>query len=199
VYAATAPLTGESAPISSLFVFMNNIEVEVRSFITKKQHEKLLDFFKQQAKLIKEDHQETFYFDCQQDLRIQKNNFFSKIWMKKGKIHDNHREEIEIKFNRDEFEKLEELFLSLGLKVQIKWFRKRFEFRWEDITVCLDFTKGYGYIIELERMASAANKEKEYENLKQKLESLNIEITPKEEFDKKFLYYKKNWKSLIKD
>ena len=119
--------------------------------------------------------------------------------MKKGKIHDNHREEIEIKFNRDEFEKLEELFLSLGLKVQIKWFRKRFEFRWEDITVCLDFTKGYGYIIELERMASAANKEKEYENLKQKLESLNIEITPKEEFDKKFLYYKKNWKSLIKD
>jgi len=178
---------------------MNNIEVEVRSFITKKQHEKLLDFFKQQAKLIKEDHQETFYFDCQQDLRIQKNNFFSKIWMKKGKIHDNHREEIEIKFNRDEFEKLEELFLSLGLKVQIKWFRKRFEFRWEDITVCLDFTKGYGYIIELERMASAANKEKEYENLKQKLESLNIEITPKEEFDKKFLYYKKNWKSLIKD
>jgi len=32
----------------------------------------------------------------------------------------------------------------------------------------------------------------------QKLKSLGIEITPKEEFDKKFQYYKENWKSLIK-
>lgn len=178
---------------------MNNIEVEVRSFISKEQYEKLLDFFKQNTSSLKEDYQETFYFDCDQDLRIQKNNFFSKIWMKKGKIHDDHREEIEIKFDKDEFEKLEKLFLSLGLNVQIKWFRKRFEFQWEDITVCLDFTKGYGYIIELERMASEENKEKEHENLKQKLKSLNVEITSKEEFDKKFLYYKENWRSLTKD
>lgn len=178
---------------------MNSIEVEVRSFISKEQYEKLLDFFKKNAKFLKEDYQETFYFDCEQDLRIQRNNFFSKIWMKKGKIHDNHREEIEIKFDKNEFEKLEKLFLSLGFKVQIKWFRKRFEFQWEEIATCLDFTKGYGYIIELEKMTSAKNQEKEYEKLKQKLESLNIEITPKEEFNKKFLYYKENWESLIKD
>lgn len=176
---------------------MNNIEVEIRSFISKEQYDKLLIFFKQNAKLIKEDYQETFYFDCKQDLRIQRNNFFSKIWMKKGKIHDEHREEIEIKFDRDEFEKLERLFLSLGFKVSIKWFRKRFEYQWEDVVVCLDFTKGYGYIIELEKMSSVINKEKNYENLKQKLKSLNIEITPKEEFNKKFLYYKNNWKYLI--
>jgi predicted adenylyl cyclase CyaB len=116
--------------------------------------------------------------------------------MKKGEIHDNHREELEIKFGKEEFEKLEKLFLSLGFNVQIKWFRKRFEFQWQDISVCLDFTKGYGYIIELEKMASEEDKEKEYENLKQKLESLNIHLTPKEEFDKKFLYYKENWKTL---
>ena len=60
----------------------------------------------------------------------------------------------------------------------------------------LDFTKGYGYIIELEKMSSEDNKEKEYENLRQKLKSLGIEITSKEEFDKKFLYYKENWKIL---
>ena len=119
--------------------------------------------------------------------------------MKKGKIHDDHREEIEIKFDKDEFEKLEKLFLSLGFNVQIKWFRKRFEFQWKDITVCLDFTKGYGYIIELEKMTSESNKEKEYENLKQKLKSLNVNITSKEEFNKKFLEYKENWRSLTKD
>jgi len=174
-----------------------NIEAEIRSFISKEQYGTLLEFFKQNAQLKKEDYQETYYFDCDEDLRIQRNEYFSKIWMKKGKIHDDHREEIEIKFDKSEFENLEKLFLSLGYTIEIKWFRKRFEFDWEGITACLDFTKGYGYIIELEKMCSEDMKEKEFELLKQKLKSLNVELTPKEEFSKKFQYYKENWKSLV--
>ncbi|MEK6923027.1 MAG: CYTH domain-containing protein [Nanoarchaeota archaeon] len=176
-----------------------NIEAEVRSFISKEQYEKLLDFFKENGKFVKEDYQETYYFDCDEDLRIQRNNFFSKIWLKKGKIHDNHREEIEIKFKRDEFENLEKLFLLLGYTVMIKWLRKRLEFVWNDINVCLDFTKGYGYIIELEKMCSDNDKEREFENLKEKLKSLSIKITSKEEFEKKFQQYKENWKRLTKE
>jgi len=174
-----------------------NIEVEIRSFISKERYEQLLEFFRQNAQLNNEDYQETFYFDCEEDLRIQRNNSYSKIWMKKGEIHDDHREEIEIRFDKSEFENLENLFLSLGYNIEIKWFRNRFEYKWNDITVCLDFTKGYGYIIEFEKMCSEDMKEKEFELLKQKFKSLNIEITPKEEFNKKFQYYKENWKSLI--
>ncbi|MEX0931161.1 MAG: CYTH domain-containing protein [Candidatus Paceibacterota bacterium] len=174
-----------------------NIETEIRSFISKEKFDELLDYFTKNTSLEKEDYQETFYFDCDEDLRIQRNNFFSKIWMKKGKIHDDHREEIEIKFDKNEFENLEKLFLSLGYTIEIKWFRKRFEFKWNDTTVCLDFTRGYGYIIELEKMCTEDTKVKEFENLKQKLISLNVDITPKEEFNKKFLYYKENWRSLV--
>lgn len=174
-----------------------NIETEIRSFVSEEKYDELLDFFRSNASLVKEDYQETFYFDCDEDLRIQRNNFFAKIWMKKGKIHDDSREEIEIRFERSEFEKLEKLFLSLGYNVEIKWFRKRFEFDWDDITVCLDFTKGYGYIIELEKMCTEDEKESVLENLKQKLKSLDVETTPKEEFDKKFRYYQENWRSLI--
>jgi len=174
-----------------------SIEVEIRSFISKEKFDDLLNFFKKNTSLVKEDYQETFYFDCDQDLRIQRNNFFSKICLKKGNIHDDYREEIEIRFDRDEFEKLEKLFLSLGYNVEIKWFRKRFEFKWDDIKVCLDYTKGYGYIIELEKICSENKKESELEKLKQKLKSLGVEITPKEEFNKKFFYYKKNWRSLV--
>ena len=184
--------------INTLILFnIMNIETEIRSFISKEKFDELFDFFKKNAYLVKEDYQETFYFDCDEDLRIQRNNFFSKIWMKKGKIHDDHREEIEIKFDKDEFEKLEKLFFSLGYNIEIKWFRKRFEFKWEGITVCLDFTKGYGYIIELEKMCSEDEKEHEFEKLKNKLKSLDVEITSKEDFNKKFLYYKENWKSLV--
>jgi uncharacterized protein YjbK len=41
---------------------MNNIEAEIRSFISKEQYDSLLDFFKTNAKFLKEDFQETFYF-----------------------------------------------------------------------------------------------------------------------------------------
>lgn len=174
-----------------------NIEAEIRSFISKEQFDQLLDFFKQNAKPHKEDYQETFYFDCDEDLRIQKNNFFSKIWMKKGKLHDDHREEIEIKFDKNEFENLEKLFLALNYNIEVKWFRQRYQFDWENTTVCLDYTRGYGYIIELEKMCTEDMKEKEFELLKQKLLSLNIKITSKEEFNKQFQYYKENWKSLV--
>ena len=48
-------------------------------------------------------------------------------------------------------------------------------------------------------MTSEANKEREYEHLKQRLKSLKVEITPKEEFDRKYIEYKENWKHLTKD
>ncbi len=118
--------------------------------------------------------------------------------MKKGKIHDNCREEIEIKFDKGQFEQLEKLFLAIGLDVNIKWFRKRLEFDWDGINVCLDFTRGYGYIIELERMSTDAEKEKDYTFLVNKLNSLNIPITSREEFDCAFKNYKDNWKELTK-
>tara|TARA_Y100000310_G_scaffold126034_1_gene124774 strand:- start:807 stop:1352 length:546 start_codon:yes stop_codon:yes gene_type:complete len=178
---------------------MENIEVEIRSFISKEKYEELLEFFKRNAELVKEDFQETHYFDCEQDLRIQKNNFGSKIWMKKGKIHDDAREEIEIKIDKNDFEKLGKLFDQLGNNVEIKWLRDRKQFNWQGIKVCLDYTKGYGYIIELEKMSSKENKEKILGELKQKFNELNIFPTTKEEFDKQFNYYKENWRKLIEN
>jgi predicted adenylyl cyclase CyaB len=158
----------------------------------------LLIFFKKKAKLVKKDEQETYYFDTKEDLRIQKNKFFAKIWLKKGKLHDHWREEMEIRFKRSDFKKLEKLFLSLGFKVQIKWFRRRYQFNWQGIKVCLDDTKGYSYIIELEKLASEKNKREVLRILKQKLRDLEIPLTLKKEFTRKFENYKKNWRKLTK-
>jgi predicted adenylyl cyclase CyaB len=180
---------------------MKNIECEIRSFITKEQFEKLLSFFNDKAENLGNDKQITYYFsrkgseDC--DLRIQQNTNYSKIWMKKGKIHDEAREEIEIRFARDDFEKLEKLFLALGYEVEIKWFRARRNFKWDDIDVCLDYTRGYGHIIELEKMCLESEKEKVSEYLKMKMKEIGVALTPREEFDSKYTYYKENWKKLI--
>lgn len=174
-----------------------NIEVEIRSFISKEKYEELLEFFNKNAKFIGEDSQETHYFDCKQDLRIQKNNKGSKIWLKKGKIHDDAREEIEIFTQNDSFDDLGKLFNELGHNIEIKWLRKRNEFDWNGIKVCIDYTKGYGYIIELEKLSSEEDKEKVLIELKDKLNELNIPLTPREEFDERYNYYKENWRRLI--
>ncbi len=175
------------------------VEIEIRSFISEEKYEELLKFLHQNATFVSKDYQETYYFDSKEDIRIQRNNFYSKIWMKKGKIHDEAREEIEIRFSREDFEKLEKLFLAVGLNVQIKWFRNRHTFKWEEVDVMLDYTKGYGHIIELEQVTDGEEKEKTLEGLKQKLASLSIHLTPKEEFEQKYTYYKEHWREFVNE
>ncbi len=78
----------------------------------------------------------------------------------------------------------------------IKWFRKRHEFEWEGIKVCLDFTKSYGYILELEKMCTEDAREQTLNLLKERFALLNIPLTTREEFDRRFHYYKEHWKTL---
>ncbi|MFH0853818.1 MAG: CYTH domain-containing protein [bacterium] len=176
-----------------------NIEAEIRSFITDEEYQRLLDYFQKDAKYLGEDDQTTYYFNAPQDLRIQKNEKGAKIWSKSGRIHDEAREELEIYFTAQDFEKLEKLFIGLGFEVKIKWFRKRHSFDWAGIIVTIDNTKGYGKIIELEKMCDSTDQEKALEELKNKLKSLDISLTARQEFDERFDYYKKHWPELIGD
>jgi len=174
-----------------------NIEAEVRSFISENEYKRLMKFFKGNAEHLGEDDQITLYFSGDEDVRIQKSNNFAKVWMKRGKIHDEHREEIEVKFKTEEFDKMLKIFTSLGYETDIKWIRKRNSFKWEDIDVMIDHTQSYGYIIELEKMANEEDKEKVYNLLKSKLKSLDIKVTSRDEFENRFKEYKEKWKEII--
>lgn len=175
-----------------------NIEVEVRSFISDKLFNEILSKLKITARFIKETSEETVYFSGKKDLRLRRNGKEAFLILKEGKIHDDYRKEFEVKFNVSDFNNMKDLLKSLGYKIEIKWFRKRLEFKQDDIKILLDNTKGYGKIIELEKMVQVGEEKDTYKKLKDKLKSFNIEITPKKEFNKAFEYYKKNWKDLIK-
>lgn len=174
------------------------IEVEIRSFITMKKYEELVQFFKKNGKLVSEDEQESHYMDAHGDVRIQRNKFYSKIWLKKGKLHDEQREEIEVKVNKMDFDKLGEIFAKLGYKPQIKWFRKRHTFLWKGITVTLDHTRGYGYIVEFEKMSNERRKGKDLALLKEKFKSLDLRQTSREELNSRYEHYRRNWQVLTK-
>mgnify|MGYP003405835104 CR=1 FL=1 len=172
------------------------IEAEIRSFLSKEQFAQLISLFQEQGTFINTDEQETYYFQSEHDLRIQKNNFFAKIVLKQGKVHDEAREELEIKVERDQFAGLESLFTSLGYPVKIKWFRTRHTFDWGDIKVMLDYTRGYGYIIELEKMCEEKDQSASLTLLKTKLAELGVSLTERAVFEEKFKNYEQNWKQL---
>ncbi len=174
------------------------IECELRALITEAQFNDLLERLKREAMYAGEDHQETYYFSGPHDLRIQRNNFYAKIWLKKGALHDEAREEIEVRCPREEFENLANLFSVLGYEVEIKWFRTRHAFKvMKDISVMLDHTEGYGYIFEVEQICFPEQREHVLALLRETLDQMGISPTPKEEFDKKYAFYKKHWRELI--
>lgn len=173
------------------------MEVEIRSFISQEQYDRLLHDLRQKATTLGEEDQETWYFDCEQDLRIQKSTTYAKVWLKKGKLHDEVRSEIEVKTDLASFNDLAHLFEALGYHVKIKWFRHRNNFLLDGISIMLDYTKGYGYIVEFEKITNIENKDVVMEELKTCMKNMNISLTPKEEFDKKYAWYQQHWKELI--
>jgi len=176
---------------------MRNIEIEVRSFISRKEYKNLLSRLKKEAEFIDSVEEETLYFEAKnKDLRIREDKKQAYIILKEGKIHDDSREEIEIGLKKNDFRKIKNLFKKLGYKEEIRWFRKRKIYKWRGAKVFLDDTKGYGLIIELEKIGTAKNKEKIHKDLENKLKYLGVKITPKEVFEKKFKYYKKNWRKI---
>lgn len=171
------------------------VEVEVRTFID--DYDTWKHFFDEHAELVSDDYQKTVYFDCDEDLRIQKSQESSKVWLKKGALHDDSREELEIQFDVDDFETAKDLFEYLGYTTDIKWFRKRRKYRWKDITVCLDKTEGFGEVLEFEKMTDETNKEEIYTMMKEEMKSLGVDISTDEEFEERYQYYKENWRDLI--
>ena len=177
---------------------MQSIEIEIRSFLTQLQYKNLLKRFKMVVDIGEKDYQETYYFDKDGDFRISLENKLAKLWCKKGKIHESSREEIEVIIDRDQFEKLKKMVTEfLGYDVMVSWIRERYKFEWKGIKVCLDYTKDYGYILELEKMVNKRDKESVLQELRKRLKELGITETSKEVFDRKYKEYIKNWKEKL--
>lgn len=177
---------------------MREVEVELRSFVSDRKYAQLMGFLKKDARLVSVDNQVTHYFNDEGSVRIQKNDHFAKLWIKPGRLHDAVHEEIEVKVDTKDFGKLERAMSALGFAPRIKWFRLRHTFEWKGVSVMLDRTRGYGNIVELERICAPARKDAALALLGKRLSELGVEKTPIAEFDKRYARYRKNWRRLTR-
>lgn len=178
---------------------MKNIEVESRAFLSDDEYARILNFMETNAEHVKNDEQETVYFSGEKDVRIQKNGSCAKIILKDGKIHEDYREEIEVKFRKEDFDNMVAIVCASGSEIEIKWFRKRKEFLWKGTKVCIDRTKGYGDIIEIEILCGEEVVSDARKKVAEIMKELKIAQTPKYVFEERFNYYKKSWRRLVGD
>jgi predicted adenylyl cyclase CyaB len=175
----------------------NTIEVEQRTLLTRIEYDRLRQELDTKAAFTGEDHQLSYYFDAPMDLRTQAGEHCAKIWMKGGNMHDAVRDEIEIPLDKEDLKKANELFEKLGFPINIMWDRKRRTYQMEDITICLDDTRGYACIIEFEVMTSLEGAERAKEKIGGALKQYGLLPTPTEEFAKLFEDYKANWRKYL--
>jgi len=176
---------------------MKNIEVEVRALISKDDFLRLKRFFGKKAKFLNHHRDETVYFDSdgRTRLRLEKNR--SYFVHKSGRIHDRHREELEINLKKFDFLPAQKFMEFLGKPVVVRWIRERFVWKFNGLKVYLDNSKGYGRIFEIEAVVYPRDKEKSYQKMLEIFKSLNIKPTPREKIQKHYKHYLKNWQRLI--
>jgi len=178
---------------------MKNIEVEARSFITDEQFENAKKILDRDCEFMEKLNETTIYFSGEKDLRMRKNETGAFVILKEGKIHDDFRKESEIKIDRNDFDDMAELFQSLGFAIEIEWRRNRLEYKKAAMKILLDDTKGYGKILEIEKMAEAGNENEVHGALTEEMKIFGVtNITSKKEFNERFEYYKQNWQNLIR-
>lgn len=177
---------------------MKNIEVEISTFVTPAEWQRLRKFFRKHAKFLGAHRDQTTYFNKGGRLRIRVEPKIAYLVFKSGDVHNPHREELEIVFSKRAVISLERLLKGIGFPVVLRWSRRREKYLWGSITVTLDDSKGYGKIFELEKMVRPGDKGGVYQELLNKFRSLDIKPLSHKEMDRRYRYYLKNWKRLIR-
>ncbi len=176
-----------------------NIEVEARTFISDGQYDGIKKILEKDFELEKELKEITVYFSGGKDFRLRQNETEAYLILKKGKIYDDFHKEFEIRIGRKDFDNMKELLESLGYQVEIEWYRNRLAYKGDDMEILLDDTRGYGKILELEKMAEEGREKETHDELVREMERFGIkELTLREEFDRRYENYKRNWRDLIR-
>lgn len=175
-------------------------EIEYKFVLTQKSKKQLEQFLKcNKTKLISQGSQDNWYYRApgKNDLRIRRTDKEAYLILKKGWMHDSNRDEVEIRVDRKDFLRLDEILRSLGFEYDTKWYRKRKEYKYKKFNITIDFNAGYGWIAEIELMVNSGNEDKAKKAILALAKEIGIEPASKVLFDKMYHYYKKNWQHYI--
>lgn len=178
-------------------------EVEISSLLKPAGYKRVYKYLKRSGKLLKEEQTVTVVFETPKgDLRLVKNEEQVKLICKVGNVFHEIRPEMEVLADLKDMDELEKIFIALDFKVACRYKKKRVHFRWQGTIISLDNVKGFGLIMEMEKLVDERLVKKGEQDIREKLTKLlnkfGIDITPINELNKKYQHYLNNWSKLIK-
>jgi len=90
---------------------------------------------------------------------------------------------------------LDAILLESDFEYQAKWSRKRVEYTFDNVTVCLDKNAGYGYLAEFEMViADVSQTQMAENNLRGIMARVGVEELSQDRLGRMFEYYNENWR-----
>ena len=103
--------------------------------------------------------------------------------------------EYEITFPNLTLDQLDQILLDSDFQYQAKWSRKREEYKYKDMTVCIDKNAGYGYLAEFEKVVTEPSMfEQVKQELRDEMSRLGVEELSQDRLERMFEYYNNNWR-----
>ncbi len=171
------------------------LDVQLRAFLDKDKYRELIEKYNS---VLHTEKQISYFYNLEEDFRFMKTKTYSEICIKEGNIHDDIKEEKTVKIDSKYNDNMTYILDKLGYVPEVKWYRTRSTAKLDfDINICLDYTVGYGYIIEVSKKIDDSKKfDLTKIELGNFLESLDIDITSKDKFNEKYNEYILNWRTL---
>ena len=170
------------------------IEIEFRGPLTKNEFQKLLNFFKKEAKFVKRMKRKTFVFENKDktlDLKVRTTDGIPEIVLKKGFMGAVRREEIILQLKTDSIKEAVRLFSLLGHNKGIIAIRDNYIFNYKNIEFALVKCPGGYCFYEAELINNKRIKNPE-KHIKEILKSLNLKAWSEKEVYNFMMYCKKN-------
>lgn len=93
-----------------------------------------------------------------------------------------------------ELSELDQLLIDSGASYQAKWCREREEYGAGDLSVCIDFSPGYGYMAEFEKVVSDETAlDAAREELLSMMDTLGFIELPQDRLERMFAHYNAHW------
>lgn len=179
-------LIAESSQLNHYFTKgdMNDLVLQMRPHIGKNENKKMEHI--QNA-------------GTSHSVRTRKNNN-QVLFIVKSTIDDTTSEngtariELEVPTAHLTLDELDNLILKSKFSYQAKWSRERKEYRYKDMTVCVDKNAGYGYLAEFERVITDyKDSEQTKKNIRKELDQLKINELSQDRLQRMFEFYNSNW------
>ena len=165
--------------------------VEKRTFINQLKYKELKSYFEENSKEKKDFNQIIYKYKSDVDFRFVFDHELAFLRLR-GSFYAS--DDLVVPVALKDVKTMKLLLKSLGMHIDIKWFRHRAIYQYQNYTVTLDETYHYGYVVSIAKEISNIKEQPTaYEELEQVFRQLQIPITTKEQFNDRYKFYKISW------